>query len=355
MTTLVFPSALEESARYADAARESGMRIIGASSLESDPNAGRFDHWEKLPFIGDANFFTALGRLVAEQRIDSLYTPHAPSFHLFQQRLADTVPGLKLLGEGPFQRQMQRVRAQLDAAAAASSAVDAFAGRAHAIPLPLLAGLLAQADQLYGECSRQKILALSAVVPAAPPGDVVEIGCLFGKSGYVLNRLAAHFGIGATLVVDAWNLDLSVQHDAPLNIQQASGGWDWEVVYQGFLVSLSGCCAPPFNYVRATSPDAHAFYEKARTITSPEFGTTTFAGRIAVLHIDGNHDEAAVETDFRLWSSHVVPGGWIIFDDYHWPHGDGPRRVADRTLDFYGDRIQRHFVGGGAMFMQIGG
>jgi Methyltransferase domain len=138
-----------------------------------------------------------------------------------------------------------------------------------------------------------------------------------------------------------------------VNIQQASGGWDWETVYQGFLVNMLGCAAPPFNYLRQTSAAAHALYQDSRTVTSPEFGRTPFAGSIAILHIDGNHDEAAVEQDFQLWSSHLAGGGWIVFDDYHWPHGDGPRLVADRALQHYGGRVTRHFTGGGALFMKI--
>jgi hypothetical protein len=145
-----------------------------------------------------------------------------------------------------------------------------------------------------------------------------------------------------------------VQTDAPTHIQEASGGWDWDVVYQGFLVAMLSCASAPFNYLRMTSADAHAHYAKTRRVTSPEFGDTTMAGSIAVLHLDGNHDESAVAEDFALWSPHVVPGGWIIFDDYNWPHGDGPRKVADRAIAAYGPRVRRHFIGGGAMFVQLG-
>ena len=76
-------------------------------------------------------------------------------------------------------------------------------------------------------------------------------------------------------------------------------------------------------------------------------------GAISVLHLDGNHDEAAVAQDFKQWGSLVVPGGWVIFDDYNWPHGDGPRKVADRAIAEYGDRVSRRFVAGGAMFVNL--
>jgi hypothetical protein len=353
MTLLIFPSALEASVRFAEEARERGTRTIGASSLDIDPNAAKFDAWARLPFIGDARFFDDLERLVAEHGIEALYTPHAPSFHWLERELPARLPALTLLGEGPFKREMRKVRTHLEEAMQSLPAIDAFAGRAAAFPPPLLAGLLAQADRMHGECSRQKILALCAIVPGAPAGDIVEIGCLFGKSSYVLNRLGAHFGIGATLAVDAWNLELSVQRDAPVNIQKASAGWDWETVYQGFLVNMLGCAAPPFNYLRATSAAAQALYQDSRAVTSREFGRTPYTGSISILHIDGNHDEAAVEQDFRLWSAHLADGGWIVFDDYHWPHGDGPHVVADRALQHYGGRVARHFTGGGALFMKI--
>jgi hypothetical protein len=144
-----------------------------------------------------------------------------------------------------------------------------------------------------------------------------------------------------------------VQTDAPTHIQEASGGWDWDVVYQGFLVAMLSCASAPFNYLRMTSADAHATYVKSRAVTSPEFGETPLAGSIAILHLDGNHDEAAVAEDFALWGPLVVPGGWIIFDDYNWPHGDGPRKVADRAIAQYGARVRRSFVGGGAMFVNL--
>jgi hypothetical protein len=353
LITLVFPSVLPESARYADAAREHGVRTVGASSLEQDPNARRFDDWAFLPLISDPSFFDALELLIIEHGIGAIYTPHAPSFHLFEHQLPSRLPGVRLLGVGPFKRQMAAVRESFDAAAAGRLGIERFAGQRIPMWPAALAGLLAQADRLYGECSQQKILALCAIFADAPVGDVVEIGALYGKSTYVLNRLALSFKVGATLAVDPWNLDLSVQIDAPLNIQQASGGWDWEVVYQGFLLNMLGCSAPPFNYLRATSVDANAHYKDSRIVTSPEFGATTYTGQISVLHIDGNHDESSVDQDLRTWSPQLMPGGWIVFDDYYWPHGNGPRQIADRTLAEYGERVTRHFVGGGAMFIKV--
>lgn len=353
MTILVFPSALEAAAKFAREAGQWGRRVVGASSLETDPNAGAFDAWARLPFIGAPDFFDALSALVAREAITEFYTPHAPTFHLLEHELPKRVPGVKMVGPGPFRRQMDRVTNALAEGEAGLAIAAAHAGAPSPLPAALVGAILAQVETIHGECSRDKVLALCGVVPTAPKGDVVEIGALYGKSSYVLNRVAAWCGIGATICVDPWNLGLSVQTDAPTHIQEASGGWDWEVVYQGFLVAMLGCASAPFNYLRMTSADAHTHYAKARTVRSAEFGETPTTGSIAILHIDGNHDEAAVAEDFALWSPHVVPGGWIIFDDYNWPHGDGPRKVADRAIAHYGPRVRRNFVGGGAMFVQL--
>jgi len=349
---LVFPSALETAAGFAREAAQWGHRVVGASSLEADPNAGLFDVWARLPFIGDPDFFPALAALVEREQITTLFTPHAPSFHLLEQALPAHLPGLELMGPGPFKRQMDRVTGALAVADAALETVAAYGQAPSPLPRELVAGLLVQAETIHGECSREKILAICGILPFAPKGDVVEIGALFGKSSYVLNRVAAHCRTGATLCVDPWDLGLSVQTDAPTHIQEASGGWDWNVVYSGFLVAMLACAAPPFNYLRMTSALARERYAK-RSVSSPEFGETPLAGAISLLHLDGNHDESAVAEDFALWGPLVLPGGWVIFDDYNWPHGDGPRKVADRAIAQYGPQVKRSFVAGGAMFINL--
>lgn len=355
MTILVFPSALEAAAKFAREAGQWGRRVVGASSLDVDPNASEFDAWDRLPFIGAPDFFEALGALAAREQITDLFTPHAPTFHLLEHELPKRLPALKLMGPGPFRRQMDRVTGALAEGKAGLAKAAEYGEGPSPLPVEFLAGLLVQVEAIHGECAREKILALCGVIPSAPKGDIVEIGALFGKSSYVLNRVGSYCGVGATLCVDPWDLGLSVQTDAPTHIQEASSGWDWDVVYSGFLVSMLACTAGGFNYLRMTSADAHGRYGQSRTVTSREFGATPLSGAISVLHLDGNHDEAAVAEDFALWGPLVLPGGWIIFDDYNWPHGDGPRKVADRAIAQYGARVRRNFVAGGAMFVNLAG
>ncbi len=48
----------------------------------------------------------------------------------------------------------------------------------------------------------------------------------------------------------------------------------------------------------------------------------------------------------------VMPGGWVVMDDYLWPFGDGPRQVGDELLDAWGDEVATAFVSGTALFVQ---
>jgi hypothetical protein len=75
-------------------------------------------------------------------------------------------------------------------------------------------------------------------------------------------------------------------------------------------------------------------------------------GRIALLHIDGNHDAASAEEDVSLWSPLVAPGGWVAIDDYTWRYGDGPKLAGDALLARWGDDVACAYVAGGCLFVQ---
>lgn len=352
MTILVFPSCIESAARFADEAHRWRQVVVGASSLDVDPYASRYDSWHKLPFVGDRTFFAALASLIERENIESIYAPHVGTFNLLHAEITRRFPGVAFIGDGPFKTRMREADTALEQAKTDLEVIKGY-GLEVKLPIQLVAGLTVQMEHFHGECSREKALAFCGIMPSAVKGDVVEIGSLFGKSVYLLNRLACYFKIGGTLAVDPWNMELSIQHDAPESIQESARSWDWNLVHQGFLINMLSCACPPFNYLRVGSSEGYARYSADPEIVSSEFGTTKFEGSISVLHIDANHDEAAVAEDFALWSRSLAPGAWIVFDDYNWPHGDGPRRVADRAVSEYGARVSRRLVAGGALFVKL--
>lgn len=353
-TILVFPSSLEASLTFIEDAKRWNQRVIGASSIADDPYASRYDAWERMPFIHESDFVSRLKSVIEAHGISAIFTPHAPTY-LRLSEISDQFPGIRLIGESPYSSNMNRVRAARETAREALSYIGTLTDRSSLLREDFLAALLAQATRLYGECRQEKMAALCAIFCEAPKGDVIEIGTFFGKSAYVLNRLAAYFHTGTTLAIDPWDMGLSVQAESPRTIQALSTVWNWEIVFEGFLLTMEANYAAPFNYIRAPSRDAYALYKDASIISTPQFGDTRIERKIAVLHLDGNHDEHAVAEDLSSWGPHVAPGGWIVFDDYEWSQGDGPRKVADRMALERASQIARKFVAGGAAFFKMKG
>ncbi|MFT3733886.1 MAG: class I SAM-dependent methyltransferase [Rhodocyclaceae bacterium] len=354
MTLLVFPSCIESCLPFVEEARRMGQRVVGASSLSPDPLAAHFDAWAPLPYLQDSQFAATLSALFATHDITALYTAHAPTYHFFSlhpELLGNTV---RLIGPGPYSRQSQRVTQAFDGLPARLAQIDVWAGKPAGYSRAFIASLLHQSSQIYGESQTDKILALCAALADAPRGDVIEIGSFFGKSAFVLSRAAAQRQVGPCIAVDSWDMAQSVQHDSPIQVQSLSNVWDWETVFQGFLLATACQAAgTAFNYLRLPSARAWQHYDAARSIDTPEFGRTDTTGRIALLHIDGNHDLAQVRQDFRLWRQRIADGGWLVFDDYHWSHGDGPRLAADEAVRDYGERVTRQFIAGGALFLKL--
>jgi len=354
LTILVFPSSVEGSLTFLKEARRHGRRVIGASSLDCDPCADSFDGWARLPYLQAPDFPKTWVELLGSQAITHVFTAHAPTYHFLSQHPALLPDGVTLMAPSPYDLQSDLVRGAWDTLSERLAKIDGYAGKPANYSEAFTASLLHLARGMYGECQEEKALALCGVLADAPPGDVVEIGTFFGKSAFLLNRLAANRGIGPVLAVDCWNMHASVQKESPVEIQSLSTVWDWEIVFKGFLLTTAAIAAGSlFNYLRKPSVEAWAVYDSGVPIVSPEFGEMHMLGRLALLHIDGNHDESAVRQDFALWSRRLADGGWIVFDDYTWSHGDGPRKVADEVVTELGARVLRRFVSGGALFLKI--
>ena len=65
----------------------------------------------------------------------------------------------------------------------------------------------------------------------------------------------------------------------------------------------------------------------------PELRDVSLTGAVSLLHVDANHRYDQVRRDVDAWEPLVMPGGWIVFDDYQWAFGDGPTRVGDELLE----------------------
>ena len=352
--TLIFPAGMPRSLRFLEQALGEGRDVIGASSLGFDPARERYPRWTFLPYISESNFTVALQQAIVEFGISEIYTPNPVVWHLLSTLPADMLAGAKLLNGSPVDEELAGYRKALQ-----------FARQTLTEPMPLatvmpsrnaldvlnLAALFRHTETIPGMCDHEKLRALVEIGRHCCDGDLVEIGSWWGKSAFVLLQLGKAYGIGKLLCVDPWSNAHLLQHDSKGLVDPIPVDADEALTV--FQLNLLPYATGALNYLRLPSVAAAARYQTDVSIQSAEFGITDYRGRIALLHIDGNHAYDNVVADLAAWSSLVLPGGWIVLDDYRWPYGDGPMRASDEFVLRSRSCIETCFVCGNAMFIRL--
>lgn len=353
---LIFPAGMVRSLEYLEQCRRNGQAVIGSSSLAYDVSKTRYAQWEVLPYITETGFDDALSELIKRHDIGGIYTPNPVVWAYLNKSLPLIARGIALINASPAQEELTGYRTAsklacqlLDQTLSLASCVSAKP------PMPevQLSALFRHANIIPGMCDDEKIGALCEIARYSVPGDIIEIGSAYGKSAFVLSRLARWYGIGKTLCIDPWKREYMVQNDAGGLVDDSLQYFDSDETLRVFELNLLPYSHGDINYMRLPSTQAVQHYGAQCEVATPAFGTTRYSGKISILHIDGNHSYEAVRHDVALWSRHVAQGGWIIIDDYVWPYGDGPQQVGDGFLTKNHSRISSAFVMGTALFLQI--
>jgi predicted O-methyltransferase YrrM len=148
----------------------------------------------------------------------------------------------------------------------------------------------------------------------APNASVVELGAWKGRSTVWLASAIKDRGQGCVYSVDTWFGTPSEQIH-----QQLLRDYGSDDLYREFQRNLERVrLTAQVSPLRMTTMDAAIHWSG-----SP----------IGMLLIDADHSYGAVKADFDHWSSFVMPGGFIVFDDVpSWP---GPTRVVSRLPEVY--------------------
>ena len=353
---LVFPGGMPRSLEYLQKCLRDEQAVIGASSLDYDVSQERYPAWIHLPYVTQPEFNAALKQAILRYDIGGIFSPNPVVWNQLSRTLGEIAPGVALVNDSPVNAELSSYRT---AQVQAREIIDR--------PLPLasespakpaiseieLAALIRHADLIPGMCDREKLCALCEIARHTPRGDIVEIGSWWGKSACIFARLARCYAIGNLLCVDPWTNELIVSKDADAMVDAAFAQVDAEEAFRVFQIGLLPYSFNHINYLRMTSVEGAQYYGRQRSVSTEAFGRTEYAGHIAVLHIDGNHAYESANADIESWGKFVIPGGWIIFDDYVWPYGNGPQRAGDEFLESNRSRISTSFVMGSALFVQL--
>lgn len=361
---LIFPAGIDGSECFAKTATQLGFEVIGGSSVPIREASDYFKKIIPLPFITDKCFDENFLQTIEENNISHVYAPHHGVWWHINKLFSNSSltskisHSITLCGEHPFQKYWNEFEPHLAWADKARQDLLAFAiDNSHAAPAMSrlqYAALHRSFLRVPGESDSEKLMAMSAIARLAPAGDVVEIGSLFGRSAYALARLAQHYGLGSTICVDPWRMEQIVdQGTAAKELFDSRLLINLDHVFAEFCTTASDVGS--MGYIRAPSVQAIDTYMdaiSAQCLHSPDLGNIPVCGKIALLHIDGNHRYDHVVQDIETWSPHLRPGGWLLLDDYVWSFGDGPQRAGDELL--YTGNYDLAFVASDTLFLRRG-
>jgi hypothetical protein len=353
---LVFPATHPLGLAYTRARLAEGIPTVAASSVLDADAAEALGELLLLPFVHEEEFVEAFLGLLKTRHVTRVYAPVAAVHAWLRRFIAERGLALELLGDSPIGAEMARFRDLRFKASRSLPFVFGCTGSDAAVTPLELSAVLQMSANIYGESNDHKIAALLAIATDTLCGDVVEIGALAGKSAAVLAWLARRFSIGQVLAIDPWRASEAIQVESPATVRaDMVGEWDYEMLKEDFVCNVLPVGYGQMNYLRAPSAAAHAVYAEKLSVHSPEFGYSKYCGRIALLHIDGNHDYAHAREDCELWLPHLCSGSWLVLDDYLWVHGNGPQLVGNELLVRNASIVECAFVCGKALFVKFSG
>lgn len=345
-TVLIFPYDGADAEAKATLFRQLGLGVVCAHS--EIRAAGMLE----LPYVTSPEFLARFDLLVAEHGITHLLSPHPVVWSALANLTATGGRALTLLDPSPYQRDLA---SYLPAWEWAAARLPLIPGEACAAcgdeALTAMAALHAGYFAIPGQSDLAKLESLLDVMCSCPAGDIVEIGSLFGRSAFALAYLARLFRIGNVLCVDPWALHYGQnQGQSAQLVNSAAHRRDFELVHRAFRTNRLMYGLDNLDWLRKPSLEGAGDYARGAA-----FSRTGSAGRIALLHIDGNHAYAAVQGDIRAWSPLMMPGGWILVDDYRWAFGTGPQQAADEFLAGHRDGIDSAFCSGDTLYIRMVG
>lgn len=353
-TILVFPATHPDGLNYIEMARTHGYPVVAATSEFDAEFSTDTTQISLLPYVYDITFPERFLELVNLHHITKVFSPVASVYIWLKYFISKNNLPIQLIGSSPTHKEADKFRNILNITEFFSPFINQCSDHKNKLNTFEIAAIFRMSSHIYGESNDTKIAAMMGIFSNAPKGDIIEIGTLLGKSASVLTFLARRYETGSVLAIDPWQWATGKQHDSPETVSvHMENSWDYEKLPLNFIVNMLPVGFGIFNYIKAESEQAFGFFNQNPIVTSQEFGQTNYQGKVSVIHVDGNHDYAKVKLDCDLWLPLLMPGAWLILDDYLWIHGTGPRRVGDDLLEKHSKNIDRAFVCGKALFIKF--
>jgi hypothetical protein len=159
-----------------------------------------------------------------------------------------------------------------------------------------------------GGSSLLKVFVLAELIVSRQLTRVVEIGVYRGRLMLPLGCLMARLGRGEMIGIDPYSAQAAVQRDVEregIDLVEWPSSVDWEGLYREVTEGIARWGLEGHTrLIRQRAEDAAASFAETP---------------IDLLHVDGNHDFAAVTRDVELYLPHLRDGGYLVMDDIAWP------------------------------------
>jgi predicted O-methyltransferase YrrM len=155
---------------------------------------------------------------------------------------------------------------------------------------------------------------------ASRTGPCLEIGSYCGKSALYLGAGCRKNG----------QILFSIDHHRGSEEQQPG-----EAYCDPDLIDRATGRVDTFGWLRNTLAAAGLEDTVVPIVSSSAVAARAWATPLSLLFIDGGHTMAAAHTDYRSWSPHVMPGGYLLIHDVFFDPTEGgqaPRSIYEAAL-----------------------
>lgn len=181
-------------------------------------------------------------------------------------------------------------------------------------------------------CSLEKCFTLASMVVTLRPEFSLEIGIFEGGSFFPMALAHRYVNHGILVGVEAWDKNVAVAAQTTEEDRRWWAALDMEAMYQRFMLRRKELQLEPFTKIeRVQSRQA------------------TFPARLGLVHIDGAHNDEAVNDVARV-AQRVHIGGIVVLDDLHW-YGGGVSRAEYRLEQIGYEKL--YGLGTGAVYQRM--
>jgi hypothetical protein len=332
---------------------EAGHEVIGAYSIEPEYKVDNvFTKTIYLPHIKEDTFKSEFQSLIKQfdgfwTSISAVYRVTMPIIEKENVNILSTHPADQAnLADSIISNEMKIREAYLSILDASFSTTK--------MKIEIIGSIIKDTLKVPGQSHLDKLVSICSIFSSVPKNtDIVEIGSLWGRTAKLFNTLSQLYKTGNLLCIDPWPKGNMTQNTHEV-LDSYSRVFDGDKYFSIFCNNLMACGQNKISYIRDISDKAiNTYLNGQEQLCTDEFGCTPLTKKIGLLHVDGNHKYEDVVNDINNYASLVVNGGWIVFDDYNWPYGDGVTIAADEFLIKSRENISSAFYSGGALFVQL--